>query len=146
MPQLRRSIAGFPTRRPGFEPRPGHVGFAVDKVALGQAFSEYSGFPCQFSCHRLLHIHHLSSEAGTIGQILADVSSELSLTSAHETKKNYIVLFTPSRVTFRRCPVRTSVDFWEFSSIHPKEGRDILKLVATTFLQMLTNSTFMLTF
>jgi hypothetical protein len=27
----------------------GHVGFVVDKVALGQVFSEYFGFPCQFS-------------------------------------------------------------------------------------------------
>jgi hypothetical protein len=29
----------------GFEPRSGHVGFVVDKVALGQVFSEYFGFP-----------------------------------------------------------------------------------------------------
>jgi hypothetical protein len=27
------------------------VGFVVDKVALGQGFSEYFGFPCQFSFH-----------------------------------------------------------------------------------------------
>jgi hypothetical protein len=38
-------------------------------VALGQVFSEYFGFPCQFSFHQLLHNHpHLSSGAGTIGQ------------------------------------------------------------------------------
>jgi hypothetical protein len=44
------------------------VGFVVDKVALGQVFSEYLNFPCQFSFHRLLHAHHhLSSGAGTIG-------------------------------------------------------------------------------
>jgi hypothetical protein len=35
----------------GFEPRSGHVGFVVDKVALGQVFSDYFGFPCQFSFH-----------------------------------------------------------------------------------------------
>jgi hypothetical protein len=58
------------------------VGFVVDKVALGQVFTEYFGFPCQFSFHRLLHIqHHLSSEVGTIGQLVADVPSELSLTN-----------------------------------------------------------------
>jgi hypothetical protein len=34
------------------------VGFVVDNVALGQVFSEYFGFPSQFSFHRLLHIHH----------------------------------------------------------------------------------------
>jgi hypothetical protein len=45
------------------------VGFAVDKVALGQAISEYFGFPCQSSFHQFLHNHHhLSSGAGTIGQ------------------------------------------------------------------------------
>jgi hypothetical protein len=45
-----------------------HAGFVVDKVALGQVFSEYFGFPCQSSFHHLLHNHHLSSGAGTIGQ------------------------------------------------------------------------------
>jgi hypothetical protein len=36
--------------------------FVVDKVALGQDFSEYFGFPCQSSFHQLLHnilIYHL---------------------------------------------------------------------------------------
>jgi hypothetical protein len=57
------------------------VGFVVDKVALGQVFSKYFGFPCKFSFHRLLHTHHhLSSGAGKIGQLVADVSSALSLT------------------------------------------------------------------
>jgi hypothetical protein len=47
----------------------GDVGFAVDKVMLGQVFSENFGFPCQFSFHQFLHNHHhLSSGAGTIGQ------------------------------------------------------------------------------
>jgi hypothetical protein len=47
------------------------VEFVVDKVALGQVFSEYFGFPCQSSLHRLLHNHHhhhRSSGARTIGQ------------------------------------------------------------------------------
>jgi hypothetical protein len=45
------------------------VGFVVEKVALGQVFSEYFGFPCQSSFHQVLHNHpHLSSGAGTIGQ------------------------------------------------------------------------------
>jgi hypothetical protein len=43
--------------------------FVVDKVVLGQVFSEYFGFPCQSSFHQLLHDHHhLSSGACTIGQ------------------------------------------------------------------------------
>jgi hypothetical protein len=81
-------IAGFPPRRFRFDPRSGHVGFVVDKVALEQVFSEYFGFPCQFSFHRLLHTHHLSSGAATIGQLVADVPSGLSLTPPQQTKKN----------------------------------------------------------
>jgi hypothetical protein len=34
------------------------VGFVVDKVALGQVFSEYFGFPYQSSFHQILHHHH----------------------------------------------------------------------------------------
>jgi hypothetical protein len=60
------------------------VGFVAEEVALGQVSSEYFGFPCQFSFHRLLHIHHLSSGAGTTGQLVADVPSGLSLTPPHE--------------------------------------------------------------
>jgi hypothetical protein len=53
----------------------------VNKVALGQVFSEYLFFPCQFAFHQLLHNHHrLSSETGTIGQRVTDVPSGLSLT------------------------------------------------------------------
>jgi hypothetical protein len=87
--QTRKAVPylGFPPRRSGFEPRLDHVGFVVDKVALGQVFSEYFGFPCQFSFRRLLHIHHhLSSGARTIGQLVADVPSGLSLTPLQETK------------------------------------------------------------
>jgi hypothetical protein len=60
----------------------------VEKVILVQVLSDYFGFPCQFSFHRLLHIHHhLSSEAGAIGQLVADVPNGLSLTPPQETKK-----------------------------------------------------------
>jgi hypothetical protein len=38
MPWLRRSVAGFSPRRPGFAPGSVHVEFVVDKVALGQIF------------------------------------------------------------------------------------------------------------
>jgi hypothetical protein len=62
----------------------------VNKVALGQVYSEYFGFPCQFSFHRLLHTHHLSSGAGTIGQLVADVADGLILTPPQETKNKTI--------------------------------------------------------
>jgi hypothetical protein len=35
---LRRLVAGLPQRRLGFDPGSVHVGFVVDKVALGQGF------------------------------------------------------------------------------------------------------------
>jgi hypothetical protein len=76
-------------RRPEFEARSSHVGCVVDKVALGQVFPEYLAFPCQLSFHQLLHIHHnLSSGAGTVSQLVADVPSGLSPTPPHETRKN----------------------------------------------------------
>jgi hypothetical protein len=31
---LRQLVAGFPSRRPGFDPRSAHVGFIVEKVEL----------------------------------------------------------------------------------------------------------------
>jgi hypothetical protein len=71
------------------------VGFVVDKVALGQVFCEYFGFPCKFSFYRLLHIHHLSSGAGIIGQLVADVPSGLSLTPPQEeAKSRSVIIFT----------------------------------------------------
>jgi hypothetical protein len=69
------------------------VEFVADKVALGQVFSEYFGFPCQFSFHRLLHTHHLPSGAGAIVKMVADVPSGLSLTPPQETKNKK--LYTP---------------------------------------------------
>jgi hypothetical protein len=56
VPYLKRLDAGFPPRRSGFASGQ-HVGFVVDKVALGQVFSEYFGFPCQ-SFHQFLHHHN----------------------------------------------------------------------------------------
>jgi hypothetical protein len=50
----------------------------VDRVTLGQVFSQYFDFPCQFSFHSLPQTHHLSSVAGTIGQTVATVPSGLS--------------------------------------------------------------------
>jgi hypothetical protein len=60
----------------------------VDKVELGQVFSEYFGFP-SLSFHRLTH-DHLSSGVGTIDRTMADVPSGLSLTPPHEIKLNSI--------------------------------------------------------
>jgi hypothetical protein len=42
---------------------------------LEQVFSEYLGFPCQFSFHQTFHIH--LSGAGTIGKLVVDVKVDL---------------------------------------------------------------------
>jgi hypothetical protein len=62
------------------------VGFVVDKLALGQVFFEYFDFLCYFSFHHMLHTH-VSFGTGTIGQLVADVPSELSLIPPHDIKK-----------------------------------------------------------
>jgi hypothetical protein len=48
----------------------------------------YGYFPYQFSFHRLLHTHYLSSRIGKIGQVVADVPSGLSLTPPQDSKRN----------------------------------------------------------
>jgi hypothetical protein len=74
MPYLRWLVTGFPPWWPRLEPRPGHVGFVMDKVALKQVFYEYFGYFCQFSFHQLLSTdHQFSFRAGTIGQIVANI-------------------------------------------------------------------------
>jgi hypothetical protein len=84
-------VAGFPPRRPGFDPVSGQVGFVVDKVALGRIFSEYFGFPCQSSIHQILHHHNHPGQA-TIGQLVAAVPSGPSWTPP-PTKRKECVLF-----------------------------------------------------
>jgi hypothetical protein len=56
---------------------------------LVKYFSLYFGFPGQLLFNRLPHTHYLSSGAGIIGQLLADihVQSGLSVTPPQETKK-----------------------------------------------------------
>jgi hypothetical protein len=58
------------------------VGFVVDKVTVGQIFSEYFSFSCQ-KFHRLVHIYPHPG-AGTISEIVADVPRGLSPTLAQE--------------------------------------------------------------
>jgi hypothetical protein len=52
-------IRWLPTAAARVRARIWQVGSVVDKVALGQVFSEYFGFPCQNrSFHQLLHHHN----------------------------------------------------------------------------------------
>jgi hypothetical protein len=52
VPWLRQLVARLLRRRPVFDPGSVHVGFVVDKVALGQGFPEYFGLPQSVSFHR----------------------------------------------------------------------------------------------
>jgi hypothetical protein len=88
-----RTVAQAVSRR--FAPAAARVWAQVGSCGIygrhsdtGAGFLEYFGLFCQFSFHRLLHTHHLSSGAATIGQLVADVRSGLSLTPPQETKKN----------------------------------------------------------
>jgi hypothetical protein len=48
----------LPTAAAQVRARAWQVGFVVDKVAIGQVFHEYFGFPCQFSFHQILYHHN----------------------------------------------------------------------------------------
>jgi hypothetical protein len=69
--------------RPWFDIGTGYIGYVMNKTTLGGAATEYFGFPCQVSFHRLFHTHHHhpSSVAGSIGQLVATGPSGLSLHS-----------------------------------------------------------------
>jgi hypothetical protein len=53
-------VPGLSSKRPEFAPRSVHVGFMVDKVALGQVFLQFFVFPCQYHSTMGLHTHILS--------------------------------------------------------------------------------------
>jgi hypothetical protein len=58
-PAIAQAVSRWlPTVAARIRVRVDHVGFVVDKVALGQHFSEYFGFPCQSSFHQILHHHN----------------------------------------------------------------------------------------
>jgi hypothetical protein len=48
----------LPTAAGRVRARAEHVEFVMDKVALGQVFSEYFRFPSQSSFHYILHHHN----------------------------------------------------------------------------------------
>jgi hypothetical protein len=77
------SVAQAISRRlPRFEPQSDHVGFVVSKAATGHNFSEYFGFPCQFSIHRLFYTRPGWYSAATS-------SRAAEWTKSHYLKKNY---------------------------------------------------------
>jgi hypothetical protein len=51
--KYKRLVTGFQPRWPGFAPGSGQVGLVVDKLALGQVFSEYFGSPANLYSTKL---------------------------------------------------------------------------------------------
>jgi hypothetical protein len=70
-------IVGFPPPWLWFNARSGNVVYVVDNIAFGRGFLEYLCFPSHFSFHLILHTP-LSSGAGTVGPVVADVASGFS--------------------------------------------------------------------
>jgi hypothetical protein len=68
--------------RDGLGWTPGYAGFVTEEVELGQVFSEYFGFPCQFPVQRMLHTQ-LSFGASIS---VADIPSKL--TPPHKIEKH----------------------------------------------------------
>jgi hypothetical protein len=69
----------LPTAAARVRARVWQMEFVVDKVALGQVFYEYFGFPCQSSFHQIIH-HHNHPGQVQICHSVADVPSGLSST------------------------------------------------------------------
>jgi hypothetical protein len=104
------------------------VGFVVSNVALKQVFSEYFGLTHQFSFHRLLHIYHLSLGSGTIGQLMADVPSRLSLTSPPRNLKKILFL-----TRFGNCIPSSNAKHSIGPSIFFKSSQTLLSLESVVY-------------
>jgi hypothetical protein len=54
-----QAVSGWiPTAAARVRAQSGNAGFVVEKMTLGQVFSEYFGFPCQSSFHQILYSHN----------------------------------------------------------------------------------------
>jgi hypothetical protein len=69
MPWLRQSVTSFSVCRPKFAHGSDHVGFVVDKVAMGQVFSQFFIFP-SISVHRSFLYSYIRA-GHTVGPMLA---------------------------------------------------------------------------
>jgi hypothetical protein len=56
VPWLRLLVSSLSLQTPGFAPGSVHAGFVVDKVALGQAFSDLRFSTMALNTHRLYHM------------------------------------------------------------------------------------------
>jgi hypothetical protein len=94
-------VAGILPGWPVFDRRSRICGWGY---GIGQVSSEFLGFPFPYSFHRLPHIHHLSSRAGTIGQLVVEVPSGLSLNLKQKTKKRKTIFCLHTNYTLNLLP------------------------------------------
>jgi hypothetical protein len=88
------------------------VGFVVGKVALWQVFTEYFGFPCQFSFSQLLYIYYtFSHERSTVSMLAVSLSEKL--------KKNLQILVDGFRLHVKY-NVKLSCDMQAYNGIENK--------------------------
>jgi hypothetical protein len=103
---VRRLVAGLSPWRFGFDPGSVHVGFVVDKVALGQCF----GFPLSVSLHRfsikmdkqtklIIFITGLHSKPQGCGASVASAAGSFSNKKIHRVNNFKIVNVRHSSVT-----------------------------------------------
>jgi hypothetical protein len=73
-----------------FETIPIIVGLLVRSFVLLQVLPEYFGYHCQFSGQLLLHTHHPSTGADTIGQMVTELLIGIILSRNTNLKKTII--------------------------------------------------------
>jgi hypothetical protein len=71
---------------PGFDPRPGHVGFVEHNILLGQIFFDYFDFSYQFLFQQMFHTYILSG-ADIKSHLVPEVPSGLILTALQGIKE-----------------------------------------------------------
>jgi hypothetical protein len=76
----------FPTAAARVRSQDKSCGICGGQSDTGHDSFENFGFLCQFLSHQMLHTH-LSSGAGTVGQLVSDISSGPCLTPSYETRK-----------------------------------------------------------
>jgi hypothetical protein len=80
----------IPTTPARVRARVWQVGFVVDKIAPGQVFSEYFGFPCQLHFIPPTSPSSQSPGTGTIGQYMAAVPRGPSMDSTPQTSRRLL--------------------------------------------------------
>ena len=94
---MAQAVTTLALYRPGFDPRPVHVGSVVNEVALGLVFSKYFGFPV--STTPLTLIFHSSA---TVNSIISATDTSLKHTPPYEFENNNFCLhwFTTARTYY----------------------------------------------